>query len=185
MATVGTASHEDTPASGTDDLRSISGDETEKLVDIKDEESGVEKRKYKKLKGLDGKAIRSERCCGPHSPERCSEHSNVVCLVASVKSRKRLDAMLGISQDDKPPEKLTPSEPTRVVSLYQTCRADYHSGPKALTDAQIKGMLRGSTRERQMGPCLRPRYAKWGKCTQCVSKVGGDSCRFRDYRVFP
>lgn len=72
------ASHEGTPASGTDDLQSISGDETEKLVDIKDEGSGVEKRKYKKLKGLDGKAIRSERGCGRNPPEMVSEHTNVV-----------------------------------------------------------------------------------------------------------
>lgn len=53
-----------------------------------------------------------------------------------------------------------------------------------LTDGQIKELLKGKTREVQLATCLRPRYAQWGKCTQCVSKVGGDSCRFKDYRVF-
>jgi hypothetical protein len=56
---------------------------------------------------------------------------------------------------------------------------------KNYNEAQIRAMLRGKWIERQIGTCQRPRYAKWGKCTQCVAKVGGDSCRFRDFRVFP
>ncbi|WVQ77932.1 hypothetical protein IAT38_000012 [Cryptococcus sp. DSM 104549] len=63
--------------------------------------------------------------------------------------------------------------------------AERDGSPKPLNDVQIKKKLRGQTRETQVAPCLRARYTKWGKCTQCVSKVGGDSCRFRDYRVFP
>lgn len=58
------------------------------------------------------------------------------------------------------------------------------SGAKVISDAQVIKSLKGQTRDIQMSPCLRPRYAKWGKCTQCISKHGGDSCRFRDFRVF-
>ncbi|KAL1407437.1 hypothetical protein Q8F55_006870 [Vanrija albida] len=83
------------------------------------------------------------------------------------KSRKRLDQDLGISRDGElPPEKVVP-------------RA------KTLTDVKIKEMLKGKDKEVQLAPCIRPRYGRWGKCTQCVSKVGGDSCRFRTYRTFP
>ena len=53
-----------------------------------------------------------------------------------------------------------------------------------MNDAQIRDYLLGKDKEVQLAACLRQRYANWGKCTQCVSKVGGDSCRFRDYRVF-
>lgn len=59
------------------------------------------------------------------------------------------------------------------------------SRPRALNDQSIKKFLVGKTEEVQLGICLRERYKKWGKCTQCVSKLGGDCCRFRDYRVFP
>lgn len=59
------------------------------------------------------------------------------------------------------------------------------SRPRALNDQSIKKILVGKTEEVQLGVCLRERYKKWGKCTQCVSKLGGDCCRFRDYRVFP
>lgn len=86
---------------------------------------------------------------------------------SSKQPRKRLDAQLGIYRgQDKPPDKVAP-------------RA------KTLTDAKLKEMLRGKTREVQLAPCIRPRYGCWGKCTQCVSKIGGDQCRFRNYRVFP
>lgn len=54
-----------------------------------------------------------------------------------------------------------------------------------LTDEAIVAALKGKHWDRQMSICLRPRYGKWGKCTQCIAKVGGDSCRFRDYRIFP
>ncbi|WWD15646.1 hypothetical protein CI109_100068 [Kwoniella shandongensis] len=132
-----------------DDLRSISAEEEQELIEIKPDEKSERiaeengKRKSKKAKGPDGTAA---RISGP--------------------SRKRLDATLGISRDgDKAPEKIAPR-------------------PKGMTDALLKKNLQGKTREIQMAPCLRPRYAKWGKCTQCIAKIGGDSCRFRDYRVF-
>ncbi|ORY32100.1 hypothetical protein BCR39DRAFT_524154 [Naematelia encephala] len=83
------------------------------------------------------------------------------------RSRKALDAALGIERDGSAPiDKI-------------------HPRPKVLTDAQLKVKLLGHEKEVQVAPCLRPRYAKWGKCTQCVAKAGGDSCRFRGYRVFP
>lgn len=63
-------------------------------------------------------------------------------------------------------------------------RADVDSGPKLLTEAQLRTMLKGKSREVQVGPCLRPRYTGWGKCCQCVGKVAGDSCRFREFRIF-
>ncbi len=53
-----------------------------------------------------------------------------------------------------------------------------------LNDAQILKSLKGKTSETQMSMCQKPRYSIWGKCTQCVAKQGGDSCRFRDYRKF-
>ncbi|TYJ55524.1 hypothetical protein B9479_003796 [Cryptococcus floricola] len=56
---------------------------------------------------------------------------------------------------------------------------------KIITEAQRKKILKGQTIEVQMSPCQRPIYAAWGKCTQCISKVSGDMCRFRDFRVFP
>ncbi|OCF44720.1 hypothetical protein I317_01409 [Kwoniella heveanensis CBS 569] len=80
-------------------------------------------------------------------------------------SKKRLDAASGIKISDKPPEKIAPR-------------------PKSLTDGAIKKLLAGKTKEVQLAACQRPRYAKWGKCTQCIAKLGGDSCRFRDYRTF-
>ncbi|WVR04951.1 hypothetical protein IAU60_001963 [Kwoniella sp. DSM 27419] len=80
-------------------------------------------------------------------------------------NKKKLDAASGIKISDKPPDKIAPR-------------------PKAFTDVQIKKLLHGQTRELQLAQCQRPRYAKWGKCTQCIAKVGGDSCRFRDYRTF-
>lgn len=58
-------------------------------------------------------------------------------------------------------------------------------GGKVLTDEAIVAALKGKHWDRQMSICIRPRYGKWGKCTQCIAKVGGDSCRFRDYRIFP
>lgn len=85
----------------------------------------------------------------------------------SNRPRKRLDKQLQIERHgDKPPEKVAP-------------RA------KTLSDQRLKAMVRGKTREVQLAPCIRQRYGKWGKCTQCVSKIGGDSCRFRNYRIFP
>ncbi|WWC69738.1 uncharacterized protein I206_103681 [Kwoniella pini CBS 10737] len=81
-------------------------------------------------------------------------------------SKKRLDAASGIKVSDKPPEKITP-------------RA------KMFSDAMVKKLLKGKTKEVQMASCQRPRYGKWGKCTQCIAKIGGDSCRFRDFRSFP
>ncbi|KAK8870060.1 hypothetical protein IAR55_000630 [Kwoniella newhampshirensis] len=126
------------------DLRSIP--DQEELQEVKPDEKNEDfngKRKAKKAKGHDGKAVK-----------------------VSGQSRKRHDAALGISRGgDKPPEKIAPR-------------------PKAVKDVDVKKMLQGKTREIQMAPCQRPRYAKWGKCTQCIAKVGGDSCRFRDYRVF-
>ena len=59
------------------------------------------------------------------------------------------------------------------------------TGVKPMTDARIKEVLKGKTEEYQMATCLRPRYKQWGKCTQCIQKNGGDSCRFKDVRVFP
>ena len=56
---------------------------------------------------------------------------------------------------------------------------------KAYNETQIRALLQGRTTETQLATCQRPRYAKWGKCTQCVAKNGGDTCRFRDFRVFP
>lgn len=86
---------------------------------------------------------------------------------ASAKPRKRIDKQLQIERHgQKPPEKVAP-------------RA------KTLSEMRLKAMVRGKTRETQLAPCIRPRYGKWGKCTQCVSKIGGDSCRFRNYRIFP
>ena len=58
------------------------------------------------------------------------------------------------------------------------------AGPKTLNDTQLRKELKGKDRERQYGPCLRPRYKGWGKCTQCVAKMSGDSCRFRNFRMF-
>ena len=45
-------------------------------------------------------------------------------------------------------------------------------------------MLAGKQTETQISVCLRPRYEKWGKCTQCIAKLGGDACRFRNFRTF-
>lgn len=45
-------------------------------------------------------------------------------------------------------------------------------------------MCKGKTKDIQQTPCLRQRYGVWGKCVQCVAKLGGDSCRFRLTRVF-
>ncbi|WVN88947.1 uncharacterized protein L203_104162 [Cryptococcus depauperatus CBS 7841] len=56
---------------------------------------------------------------------------------------------------------------------------------KIMSESQIRKLLLGKSHEFQLAPCQRPRYAKWGKCTQCISKLPGDCCRFRDYRVFP
>ncbi|WVQ70399.1 uncharacterized protein L199_008626 [Kwoniella botswanensis] len=56
---------------------------------------------------------------------------------------------------------------------------------KGMSDAMIKKLLKGKTKEVQLASCQRPRYGKWGKCTQCIAKLGGDSCRFRDFRTFP
>ncbi|WWC61433.1 uncharacterized protein I303_104017 [Kwoniella dejecticola CBS 10117] len=84
----------------------------------------------------------------------------------STTSKKRLDAMPGTKPSNKPPEKIVP-------------RA------KMLSDAMVKKLLKGKTTEVQMSACQRPRYGKWGKCTQCIAKLGGDSCRFRDFRTFP
>ncbi|WWD01723.1 hypothetical protein V866_008669 [Kwoniella sp. B9012] len=56
---------------------------------------------------------------------------------------------------------------------------------KGMSDAMIKKLLKGTTKEVQLASCQRPRYGKWGKCTQCIAKLGGDSCRFRDFRTFP
>lgn len=86
---------------------------------------------------------------------------------ASARPRKRIDKQLQIERHgQRPPEKVAP-------------RA------KTLSEMRLKAMVRGKTRETQLAPCIRPRYGQWGKCTQCVSKIGGDSCRFRNYRIFP
>ncbi|CAK9781514.1 unnamed protein product [Cutaneotrichosporon oleaginosum] len=86
---------------------------------------------------------------------------------ASARPRKRIDKQLQIERDgQKPPEKVAPRART-------------------LTDTRLKALVRGKRRELQLAPCIRKRYGPWGKCTQCVSKIGGDSCRFRNYRVFP
>jgi hypothetical protein len=68
---------------------------------------------------------------------------------------------------------------------YSFLTASDTTGARTLTDAKIKEMLKGKDKEVQLAPCIRPRYGRWGKCTQCVSKLGGDSCRFRSYRTFP
>ncbi|WWC85206.1 uncharacterized protein L201_000065 [Kwoniella dendrophila CBS 6074] len=81
-------------------------------------------------------------------------------------TKKRLDATSGIKVSDKPPEKITPRG-------------------KGMSDAVIKQQALGKTKEVQVSTCQRPRYGVWGKCTQCIAKVGGDSCRFRDLRSFP
>ncbi|KAK4684539.1 hypothetical protein P7C73_g5636, partial [Tremellales sp. Uapishka_1] len=134
--------------------------ETSKPVSGDEDESSGTKTK-KKVKGPDGKPVRTSR-----------------------KSRKRLDKLLGITHEGivKPAEKTT----SRMFASISSALAQAYlcAGSKALTDAKIKEMLLGKTRELQMGPCLRPRYAQWGKCTQCVAKLGGDSCRFRGYRTF-
>ncbi|ORX39603.1 hypothetical protein BD324DRAFT_614310 [Kockovaella imperatae] len=84
----------------------------------------------------------------------------------SAKSRKMLDHALGLDGEPREhPEKIAP-------------RA------KVIIESQIKEHLLGKEFDVQITPCLRPRYAPWGKCTQCVSKSGGDSCRFRDFRKF-
>ncbi|GMK55738.1 hypothetical protein CspeluHIS016_0207940 [Cutaneotrichosporon spelunceum] len=81
--------------------------------------------------------------------------------------RKRIDKQLQIERHgQKPPEKVAPRART-------------------LPDARLKALVRGKDKEIQLAPCIRKRYGPWGKCTQCVSKIGGDSCRFRNYRVFP
>jgi hypothetical protein len=86
---------------------------------------------------------------------------------ASARPRKRIDKQLQIERNgQKPPEKVAPRART-------------------LTENRLKALVRGKKRELQLAPCIRKRYDPWGKCTQCVSKIGGDSCRFRNYRVFP
>lgn len=86
---------------------------------------------------------------------------------ASARPRKRIDKQLQIERHgQKPPEKVAPRART-------------------LPEARLKALVRGKKRELQLAPCIRKRYDPWGKCTQCVSKIGGDSCRFRNYRVFP
>ncbi|OCF55107.1 hypothetical protein L486_07218 [Kwoniella mangroviensis CBS 10435] len=76
------------------------------------------------------------------------------------------------------PKKSTPKAPDKVTEKI---------GPRAkgMSDAMIKKLLKGRTKEVQLASCQRPRYGKWGKCTQCIAKLGGDSCRFRDFRTFP
>lgn len=73
------------------------------------------------------------------------------------------------------------------ATLTPIAAPERKSGNKVIkySETQIKAKLRGRLSERQMATCQRPRYAKWGKCTQCVAKAGGDSCRFREFRVFP
>lgn len=78
-----------------------------------------------------------------------------------------------------------PHDPISTGLKLPGPRALPPSRPRALNDQSIKKILVGKTEEVQLGVCLRERYKKWGKCTQCVSKLGGDCCRFRDYRVFP
>ncbi|BEJ16184.1 hypothetical protein CspHIS471_0507890 [Cutaneotrichosporon sp. HIS471] len=86
---------------------------------------------------------------------------------ASARPRKRIDKQLQIERHgQKPPEKVAPRART-------------------LPDARLRALVRGKDKELQLAPCIRKRYDPWGKCTQCVSKIGGDSCRFRNYRVFP
>jgi hypothetical protein len=54
-----------------------------------------------------------------------------------------------------------------------------------MTDQRLQNAIKGQTTELQCQPCLRDRYMPWGKCVQCIAKIGGDSCRFRNYRRFP
>jgi hypothetical protein len=54
-----------------------------------------------------------------------------------------------------------------------------------MTDQRLREAVKGRAAELQAQPCIRGRYSRWGKCVQCIAKVGGDSCRFRDYRQFP
>lgn len=109
--------------------------------------------------------------------------SNAYSLAASAKSRKRLDTVLGIGRlGESPLDKIAPSESSLAVILRKFAHGVSES--KVWSDAHIQKFLTGRTREVQLGGCLKPRYAKWGKCTQCIAKLGGDSCRFRDYRVF-
>ena len=101
-------------------------------------------------------------------------------LAAGNKKRKVAGKTNGAGKDAKGAVELRPGRES--TSSLMRSPAQLTAG--LYNDAQIRDYLLGKDREVQMAACLRPRYHNWGKCTQCVSKVGGDSCRFRDYRVF-
>ena len=140
-----------------DDLESISDGDQENRRDRVNAKAG---------KGVNGKSKRLSRCL-PQCPELI--HSGTT----EKKGRWRL-----LRQNCRRTE-----GPTSLVQSL-THKHILIAGPKTLNDTQLRKELKGKDRERQYGPCLRPRYKGWGKCTQCVAKMSGDSCRFRNFRMF-
>ncbi|KAL7422076.1 hypothetical protein Q5752_002719 [Cryptotrichosporon argae] len=117
-----------------------SGDDSRSLSDSE----GPGRARYKRVKGIDGKHIRT-----------------------ATRRHKQADKQLGIERNgNAPPEKVVPRG-------------------KFLNEQKMREQLRGKTREFQLGTCQRPRYNRFHRCTQCVSKIAGDVCRFRGYRLFP
>jgi len=101
----------------------------------------------------------------------------------SASARKRTQGFV-LSGDESDVKKPPGKTAIRKRPSESITRAHRVLGAKVLSEEKIIQILKGQTRDRQMAMCLRVRYAKWGKCTQCIAKLGGDSCRFKDFRVF-
>ena len=167
-----------------DHPESMSSDVEPRQFEIVEEKGlnadGKKRRKAnKRVKGLDGKPIRSKY---RYSVESQADVAQIrqLHLVQPGNGSMRFEGLSTTVLDLQRRSRRV----SRDLPLPSAVSPEWYLGAKFFSDRKLVESLKGCTRDKQMATCQRPRYARWGKCTQCTSKLGGDSCRFIDFRIF-